>query len=369
MVQNSQIQIQKMDKKVKLTLVAVGVVGLLGVGGYAYNQKIEHDRYEANVNAAIEKIDHEVKQAAVIKVAADQNANNEASIVDQAKLNELKKLQKDLKAYKNGKEAYKPVIDKYNEEIKALQKYFKDINQVAVNKLTTTKESLDKNNDKSKLQDSSKQLDTINNTIKSEINVVYSTKEAKTIQDKITAMQKLYQDRIKAIEAKEKADAEAKAKAEAAAKAKAETGNDAAVGYNAQGQAVDAGGNVVQNYNQIGGGSSTSSTGSTSGSASNYGGGSSSGNYSGNTGSTGGTSSSNYGGSSSGSYSGSTGGTSSSGSSTNSEVHPPEGWTCHNVQVRNPDAAHSSYTTEDENGLHAWDGYGNDLGGGISFGN
>ncbi|MGX7304765.1 hypothetical protein [Enterococcus columbae] len=336
-----------MDKKVKLTLVAVGVVGLLGVGGYAYNQKIEHDRYEANVNAAIEKIDHEVKQAAVIKVAANQNADNEASIVNQAKLNELKKLQKDLKAYKNGKEAYKPVINKYKEEIKALQKYFKDINQVAVDKLTTTKESLDKNNDKAKLQDSSKQLDTINNTVKSEINVVYSTKEAKTIQDKIATMQKLYQDRIKAIEAKEKADAEAKAKAEAAAKAKAETGNDAAVGYNAQGQAVDAGGNVVQNYNQSGSGSNNSGSSSAGYAGGSYSGGSSSGNYSG----------------------GTSGGTSSSGSTTNSEVHPPEGWTVHRVQNENPDAAHASYTTEDENGLHAWDGYGNDLGGGISFGN
>lgn len=364
MVQNSQIQIQKMDKKVKLTLVAVGVVGLLGVGGYAYNQKIEHDRYEANVNAAIEKIDHEVKQAAVIKVTANQNANNEASIVNQAKLNELKKLQKDLKAYKNGKQAYKPVIDKYNEEIKALQKYFKDINQVAVDKLTTTKESLDKNNDKGKLQDSSKQLDAINNTIKSEINVVYSTKEAKTIQDKIATMQKLYQDRIKAIEAKEKADAEAKAKAEEAAKAKAETGNDTAVGYNAQGQAVDAGGNVVQNYNQSGGGSNYSS-GSTSGyngSTSNYGGGSSSGSYSG---STGGYS----GGSSSGSYSGSTGGGTSSSGNPSWEEASKNGWV---MRYRTDDPYNKdkqSYTTEDENGLHAWDGYYNDLGGGISFGN
>lgn len=294
-------------------------------------------------------------------MAANQNADNEASIVNQAKLNELKKLQKDLKAYKNSKEAYKPVINKYNEEIKALQKYFKDINQVAVDKLTTTKESLDKNNDKAKLQDSSKQLDTINNTVKSEINVVYSTKEAKTIQDKIATMQKLYQDRIKAIEAKEKADAEAKAKAEAAAKAKAETGNDAAVGYNAQGQAVDAGGNVVQNYNQSGGGSNYSSGG-------DYSGGSSSSGYSGG-GYSGGSSSGNYGGSSSGNYSGSTGGGTSSGGTTNSEVHPPANWTDHMVQNRNPDAAHSSYTTEDENGLHAWDGYGNDLGGGISFGN
>ena len=345
----------------KLTLVAVGVVGLLGVGGYAYNQKIEHDRYEANVNAAIEKIDHEVKQAAVIKVAANQNADNEASIVNQAKLNELKKLQKDLKAYKNGKEAYKPVINKYNEEIKALQKYFKDINQVAVDKLTTTKESLDKNNDKAKLQDSSKQLDTINNTVKSEINVVYSTKEAKTIQDKIATMQKLYQDRIKAIEAKEKADAEAKAKAEAAAKAKAETGNDAAVGYNAQGQAVDAGGNVVQNYNQSGGGSGDTGSnyyGGSSNTGGTTGGSSSSGSYSGGTGSSSSSASSSAGGSN-------TGGSSSSGS-TSWEEGTKNGFR----YVYNQDGEVVGYGVDKPNGVQLWDGNKNYQGeGGWTFDN
>lgn len=348
-----------MNKKVKLTVTSVCVAAILGVGFYGYTQKVEHDKYVASVNSSISKIENEVKQASVVKLSAGKNTNETTNLVNQSKLNELKKLQKDLKDYKNGKEAYKPVIDKYNEEIKALQKYFKDINQTAVDKLVTTKDALDKNNDKAKLQDSSKQLDAINNTIKSEINVVYSTKEAKTIQDKIASMQKLYQDRIKAIEAKEKADAEAKAKAEAA-KAKAETGNDAAVGYNAQGQAVDAGGNVVQNYNQTNGGGSSSSgvtnyDGGSNGSysGSNYSGGS--GNYSGG---------SSYS-SGSGSYSGSTGG-----STGNSEVHPPENWTWHGYNTKHwGDPAHGTYTTEDENGLHAYDGYGNDLGGGISFGN
>ena len=231
-----------MDKIVKLMLFAVGVIGLLFIGNYAYNQKIKHDKRETNINHMIEKIDKEVKNFNAIKF--ESNGNNAINVVNQSKLKGLRQLQRDLKSYKQEKESYQPVIKKYNQEIKALQKYFKDLNKTALDKLGTTKALLDKNNDKAKLQQVVKQLEIINNTVKSEIKVVYSKKEAKSIQAKVTNIQKFYQDRIRAIEAKEKAEAEAKAIAET------KTANDDTVVDNTQGQAVETGGNVVQNDNQ-----------------------------------------------------------------------------------------------------------------------
>ena len=111
------------------------------------------------------------------------------------------------------------VEPKYNETLAKMQKFFTDDYDKTIKDNTIDSKTLEKTNDKKKLQSCIDNLEALKKTIDSEKSNVFYKKDIGNYDKKPDELISSYNDRITAIE---KAEAEAKAKKEAEAKKKAE---------------------------------------------------------------------------------------------------------------------------------------------------
>lgn len=116
-------------------------------------------------------------------------------------------------------EVLNSVEPKYNETLAKMQKFFTDDYDKTIKDNTIDSKTLEKTNDKKKLQSCIDNLEALKKTIDSEKSNVFYKKDIGNYDKKPDELISSYNDRITAIE---KAEAEAKAKKEAEAKKKAE---------------------------------------------------------------------------------------------------------------------------------------------------
>ena len=158
-----------MEKKFKvliLSVVAVVAIGALAVGIHSNNVRVEKQKiYNSHVQKVLKGI--------------DKDFNNFNSLADDAKkLDALKVLEKEFKAYSKGNEKDSKIIKKYEKDVKESKDYFinKNIKDLDALKVTDVKtESKDSLN--SKVNTAKNILTAVNN----EKNLVYKEKEVTDI--------------------------------------------------------------------------------------------------------------------------------------------------------------------------------------------
>ncbi len=218
----------KNKKAMAIIIGAIAVVIISVASVYAVNTYNEYQRtqkIEASINEINEHYDEFQKETDRAK-----------------KLEILKSLEKEYDVYTEATndECFEEVQDKYEYYIDLMETYFKEEYDKSIENYTL--EKLDKIDDKDKISNYKKKLESLYTTIKNEENIVCSNKEVKSYKEKIDKLIDSYDERIKEIKEAEEAAAKAKAEKEAeekrkaaeeaAAKAAEESVNDQTSDYN-----------------------------------------------------------------------------------------------------------------------------------------
>lgn len=197
-----------MKKKVIIIIavVCVAIIAVVGTifGVYAYNNYTIQQQTEQQVKSiddTYSKFTKETDRAKKLVILSDF-IKNKPSTSDEIKV-----------------EVLNSVEPKYNETLAKMQKFFTDDYDKTIKDNTIDSKTLEKTNDKIKLQSCIDNLEALKKTIDSEKSNVFYKKDIGNYDKKPDELISSYNDRITAIE---KAEAEAKAKKEAEAKKKAE---------------------------------------------------------------------------------------------------------------------------------------------------
>lgn len=197
-----------MKKKV-IIIIAVVCVAIIAVGGTifgvnAYNNytiQQQTEQQDKSIDDTYSKFTKETDRAKKLVILSDF-IKNKPSTSDEIKV-----------------EVLNSVEPKYNETLAKMQKFFTDDYDKTIKDNTIDSKTLEKTNDKKKLQSCIDNLEALKKTIDSEKSNVFYKKDIGNYDKKPNELISSYNDRITAIE---KAEAEAKAKKEAEAKKKAE---------------------------------------------------------------------------------------------------------------------------------------------------
>lgn len=197
-----------MKKKVIIIIavVCVTIIAVVGTifGVNAYNNYTIQQQTEQQVKSIDDtylKFTKETDRAKKLVILSDF-IKNKPSTSDEIKV-----------------EVLNSVEPKYNETLAKMQKFFTDDYDKTIKDNTIDSKTLEKTNDKKKLQSCIDNLEALKKTIDSEKSNVFYKKDIGNYDKKPDELISSYNDRITAIE---KAEAEAKAKKEAEAKKKAE---------------------------------------------------------------------------------------------------------------------------------------------------
>lgn len=198
----------KMKKKVIIIIavVCVAIIAVVGTifGVNAYNNYTIQQQTEQQVKSiddTYSKFTKETDRAKKLVILSDF-IKNKPSTSDEIKV-----------------EVLNSVEPKYNETLAKMQKFFTDDYDKTIKDNTIDSKTLEKTNDKKKLQSCIDNLEALKKTIDSEKSNVFYKKDIGNYDKNPDELISSYNDRITAIE---KAEAEAKAKKEAEAKKKAE---------------------------------------------------------------------------------------------------------------------------------------------------
>lgn len=197
-----------MKKKVIIIIavVCVAIIAVVGTifGVNAYNNYTIQQQTEQQIKSiddTYSKFTKETDRAKKLVILSDF-IKNKPSTSDEIKV-----------------EVLNSVEPKYNETLAKMQKFFTDDYDKTIKDNTIDSKTLEKTNDKKKLQSCIDNLEALKKTIDSEKSNVFYKKDIGNYDKKPDELISSYNDRITAIE---KAEAEAKAKKEAEAKKKAE---------------------------------------------------------------------------------------------------------------------------------------------------
>lgn len=197
-----------MKKKVIIIIavVCVAIIAVVGTifGVNAYNNYTIQQQTEQQVKSiddTYSKFTKETDRAKKLVILSDF-IKNKPSTSDEIKV-----------------EVLNSVEPKYNETLAKMQKFFTDDYDKTIKDNTIDSKTLEKTNEKKKLQSCIDNLEALKKTIDSEKSNVFYKKDIGNYDKKPDELISSYNDRITAIE---KAEAEAKAKKEAEAKKKAE---------------------------------------------------------------------------------------------------------------------------------------------------
>ena len=197
-----------MKKKVIIIIavVCVAIIAVVGTifGVNAYNNYTIQQQTEQQVKSiddTYSKFTKETDRAKKLVILSDC-IKNKPSTSDEIKV-----------------EVLNSVEPKYNETLAKMQKFFTDDYDKTIKDNTIDSKTLEKTNDKKKLQSCIDNLEALKKTIDSEKSNVFYKKDIGNYDKKPGELISSYNDRITAIE---KAEAEAKAKKEAEVKKKAE---------------------------------------------------------------------------------------------------------------------------------------------------
>lgn len=197
-----------MKKKVIIIIavVCVAIIAVVGTifGVNAYNNYTIQQQTEQQIKSiddTYSKFTKETDRAKKLVILSDF-IKNKLSTSDEIKV-----------------EVLNSVEPKYNETLAKMQKFFTDDYDKIIKDNTIDSKTLEKTNDKKKLQSCIDNLEALKKTIDSEKSNVFYKKDIGNYDKKPDELISSYNDRITAIE---KAEAEAKAKKEAEAKKKAE---------------------------------------------------------------------------------------------------------------------------------------------------
>lgn len=198
----------KMKKKVIIIIavVCVAIIAVVGTifGVNAYNNYTIQQQTEQQVKSiddTYSKFTKETDRAKKLVILSDF-IKNKPSTSDEIKV-----------------EVLNSVEPKYNETLAKMQKFFTDDYDKTIKDNTIDSKTLEKTNDKKKLQSCIDNLEALKKTIDSEKSNVFYKNDIGNYDKKPDELISSYNDRITVIE---KAEAEAKAKKEAEAKKKAE---------------------------------------------------------------------------------------------------------------------------------------------------
>lgn len=198
----------KLKKKVIIIIavVCVAIIAVVGTifGVNAYNNYTIQQQTEQQVKSiddTYSKFTKETDRAKKLVILSDF-IKNKPSTSDEIKV-----------------EVLNSVEPKYNETFAKMQKFFTDDYDKTIKDNTIDSKTLEKTNDKKKLQSCIDNLEALKKTIDSEKSDVFYKNDIGNYDKKPDEFISSYNDRITAIE---KAEAEAKAKKEAEAKKKAE---------------------------------------------------------------------------------------------------------------------------------------------------
>lgn len=197
-----------MKKKVIIIIavVCVAIIAVVGTifGVNAYNNytiQQQTEQQDKSIDDTYSKFTKETDRAKKLVILSDF-IKNKPSTSDEIKV-----------------EVLNSVEPKYNETLAKMQKFFTDDYDKTIKDNTIDSKTLEKTNDKKKLQSCVDNLEALKKTIDSEKSKVFYKKDIGNYDKKPDELISSYNDRITAIE---KAEAEAKAKKEAEAKRKAE---------------------------------------------------------------------------------------------------------------------------------------------------
>lgn len=197
-----------MKKKVIIIIavVCVAIIAVVGTifGVNAYNNYTIQQQTEQQIKSiddTYSKFTKETDRAKKLVILSDF-IKNKPSTSDEIKV-----------------EVLNSVEPKYNETLAKMQKFFTDDYDKTIKDNTIYSKTLEKTNDKKKLQSCIDNLEALKKTIDSEKSNVFYKKDIGNYDKKPDELISSYNDRITVIE---KAEAEAKAKKEAEAKKKAE---------------------------------------------------------------------------------------------------------------------------------------------------
>lgn len=197
-----------MKKKVIIIIavVCVAIIAVVGTifGVNAYNNytiQQQTEQQDKSIDDTYSKFTKETDRAKKLVILSDF-IKNKPSTSDEIKV-----------------EVLNSVEPKYNETLAKMQKFFTDDYDKTIKDNTIDSKTLEKTNDKKKLQSCIDNLEALKKTIDSEKSNVFYKNDIGNYDKKPDELISLYNDRITAIE---KAEAEAKAKKEAEAKKKAE---------------------------------------------------------------------------------------------------------------------------------------------------
>lgn len=197
-----------MKKKVIIIIavVCVAIIAIVGTifGVNAYNNytiQQQTEQQDKSIDDTYSKFTKETDRAKKLVILSDF-IKNKPSTSDEIKV-----------------EVLNSVEPKYNETLAKMQKFFTDDYDKTIKDNTIDSKTLEKTNDKKKLQSCIDNLEALKKTIDSEKSNVLYKKDIGDYDKKPDELISSYNDRITAIE---KAEAEAKAKKEAEAKKKAE---------------------------------------------------------------------------------------------------------------------------------------------------
>lgn len=197
-----------MKKKVIIIIavVCVAIIAVVGTifGVNAYNNytiQQQTEQQDKSIDDTYSKFTKETDRAKKLVILSDF-IKNKPSTSDEIKV-----------------EVLNSVEPKYNETLAKMQKFFTDDYDKTIKDNTIDSKTLEKTNDKKKLQSCIDNLEALKKTIDSEKSDVFYKNDIGNYDKKPDEFISSYNDRITAIE---KAEAEAKAKKEAEAKKKAE---------------------------------------------------------------------------------------------------------------------------------------------------
>lgn len=197
-----------MKKKVIIIIavVCVAIIAVVGTifGVNAYNNytiQQQTEQQDKSIDDTYSKFTKETDRAKKLVILSDF-IKNKPSTSDEIKV-----------------EVLNSVEPKYNETLAKMQKFFTDDYDKTIKDNTIDSKTLEKTNDKKKLQSCIDNLEALKKTIDSEKSNVFYKNDIGNYDKKPDELISSYNDRITAIE---KAEAEAKAKKEAEAKKKAE---------------------------------------------------------------------------------------------------------------------------------------------------
>lgn len=197
-----------MKKKVIIIIavVCVAIIAVVGTifGVNAYNNytiQQQTEQQDKSIDDTYSKFTKETDRAKKLVILSDF-IKNKPSTSDEIKVKVLNSVE-----------------PKYNETLAKMQKFFTDDYDKTIKDNTIDSKTLEKTNDKKKLQSCIDNLEALKKTFDSEKSNVFYKNDIGNYDKKPDELISSYNDRITAIE---KAEAEAKAKKEAEAKKKAE---------------------------------------------------------------------------------------------------------------------------------------------------